>query len=142
MQRRAALLGLATLLLGPATARAQAGMPQPPPAAAPRDRGARRPTVEMSFDELPPARRRLIQQRLAGEGNPPLSADEARRQWDGMTQLQRRLATRRQDGDQGADRQARRMRRQEAAEGEPATPRRRQAPMAEPPPGAAPPQMQ
>jgi hypothetical protein len=133
MKRRAALLGLATLLLAPAAACAQTGMPPPPePPAGDRPR---RSTVEMSFDELPPGRRRRIQQRLAGEGNPPLPADEARRQWDGMTQRQRRLATRRPDGEQGADRQARRIRREEgAAAGDPAMPRRRQAPMAEPPP--------
>jgi hypothetical protein len=134
MQRRAALIGLATLLMAPAAACAQTGMPEPAQSR-PGDR-PRRPIVEMSFDELPPGRRRRVQQQLAGEGNPPLSPDDARRQWDGMTQGHRRLATRRPDAERGDDRQARRTRREEGAAGDPAMPRRRQGSMEDAPPAA------
>ncbi len=55
----------------------------------------------MSWDQIPPRRQRKLQQRLAGPGNPPLPADQARQMWDGMTPQQRRQAVKRKDGEGG-----------------------------------------
>ncbi len=101
MDRRS-LLGLA-LGLVPALAFAQAAAPgiappgtAPPGAAPPRAERSR--ITAMSFDEMTPRQRRKTQQRLAGAGNSPMPAEEARRTWDGMNPQQRREAARRPEG--------------------------------------------
>ncbi len=119
MNRRGFLGGMAVLLL-PGAAVAQAPAPgyapppmggQPPmmappggpPPTAPQGRAGkaqRQPVGNMSWDEIPPKRRRKLQQRLAGPGNPPMPPDQARAMWDSMTPQQRRQAAKRQAGEQ------------------------------------------
>lgn len=95
MNRRGLMGGLALLLLpGAAAAQMQAAPMQPRGAAAPRQRVA-----DQSWDQIAPRKRRKIQERLAGAGNPPMPPDQARQMWDGMTPAQRRQATRRQPGE-------------------------------------------
>ena len=95
MQRRAFLgLSLATAFLA-ASAAAQprdGGMVPPPPAdQGPTRQPRQKPRlVDLDYDRMTARQKRKLQQRLAGEGNPPLPAEEARRVWAGMDRGQRR----------------------------------------------------
>lgn len=107
MHRRRAVLGLALSLLPlPALAQpaptAESPSAPPPPAEPRRPRQPQRPPLaELDFDQMTPRQRRRVQERLAGEGRPPLSPEEARRMWNGMDQRQRRNAMRRQSAARG-----------------------------------------
>lgn len=84
MIQRRSLLGLLALLPAAAVAQTAAAPAQP----------QRRKLVEKKFDEMTPKQRRRVEQRLAGTGHQPLSADDARRRWDGMSTEQRQVAMR------------------------------------------------
>lgn len=93
--RRRSLAGaLALLLLPGGAALAQTAAPPAAGAAAPR-----RPALPaLRWEEMTPQQRRRVQQRLAAQGRPDLSAEEAQRMWDGMSLRQRRAAMRQGDG--------------------------------------------
>jgi hypothetical protein len=90
---------------------------QPPYGQAPRGRQGggmdqgqpRTPVVQMSWSEIAPGRRRKLQQRLAGPGNPALPPDQAQQMWDGMSPQQRRQRLRATAPAGGGNRRQQRM---------------------------------
>ncbi|MDI3307079.1 MAG: hypothetical protein QJR07_08245 [Acetobacteraceae bacterium] len=85
MIRRRSFLGLSLALL-PAAAFAQTATAPAQP--------QRRRMADRKFDDLTSKQKRRVEQRLAGTGHQPLSAEEARRRWDGMSTKQRQMAMR------------------------------------------------
>jgi len=85
MIRRRSFLSLSLALL-PAAALAQTATAPAQP--------QRRRMADRKFDDLTSKQKRRVEQRLAGTGHQPLSAEEARRRWDGMSTEQRQVAMR------------------------------------------------
>lgn len=99
MRRRALMLLLplsAALLPGAAALGQTTATPDsPPPAGGSPNRQAQPRLYQLDYDQMNPRQKQRLQQGLAGEGKPPMAADEARRTWNAMTEAQRRQLIRR-----------------------------------------------